>query len=80
MREPGAYAGRYPSPSSYTVADRCQALVANGARPEANAATRFRKKCGIEIARILLGHRKLNTTEIYAEPNTPARRCGQLWT
>ena len=45
-----------------------------------NAATRFRKKYGIEIARILLGHRKLNTTEIYAEPNTPARRCGQLWT
>ncbi|MGH7169636.1 MAG: tyrosine-type recombinase/integrase [Gemmataceae bacterium] len=34
-----------------------------------NAATRFRKKYGIEIARILLGHRKLNTTEIYAEPN-----------
>ncbi len=34
-----------------------------------NAATRFRKKFGIEIARILLGHRKLNTTEIYAEPN-----------
>lgn len=34
-----------------------------------NAATRFRKKFGIEVARILLGHRKLNTTEIYAEPN-----------
>jgi integrase len=34
-----------------------------------NAATRFRKKYGIEIARILLGHRKVTTTEIYAEPN-----------
>lgn len=32
-----------------------------------NAATRFRKKYGIELARILLGHRKLTTTEIYAE-------------
>ena len=32
-----------------------------------NAATRFRKKYGVEIARILLGHRKLNTTEVYAE-------------
>jgi integrase len=32
-----------------------------------NAGTRFRKKYGIEVARILLGHRKLNTTEIYAE-------------
>jgi site-specific recombinase XerD len=34
-----------------------------------NAATRFRKKFGIEIARLLLGHSKLSTTEIYAEPN-----------
>jgi integrase len=34
-----------------------------------NAATRFRRKYGIEVARILLGHRKLSTTEIYAEPN-----------
>jgi len=34
-----------------------------------NAATRFRKKYGIEVARVLLGHRKLSTTEIYAEPN-----------
>ena len=32
-----------------------------------NAATRFRKKYGIETARILMGHRKLRTTEIYAE-------------
>lgn len=34
-----------------------------------NAATRFRKKFGLEVARLLLGHRKLSTTEIYAEPN-----------
>ena len=32
-----------------------------------NAATRFRKMYGIETARILLGHRKLNTTEAYSE-------------
>ncbi len=34
-----------------------------------NAATRFRNKYGIEVARLLLGHSKLNTTEVYAEPN-----------
>lgn len=34
-----------------------------------NAATRFRAKYGIEVARILLGHRKVHTTEIYAEPD-----------
>ena len=34
-----------------------------------NAATRFRKKYGLEVTRVLLGHRKLTTTEIYAEPN-----------
>lgn len=32
-----------------------------------NAATRFRKEFGIEVARVLLGHRRLNTTEVYAE-------------
>ncbi len=31
------------------------------------AATRFRKEFGLETARMLLGHRKLATTEIYAE-------------
>jgi integrase len=40
-----------------------------------NAATLFRKKYGIEVARLLLRHRKLNTTEIYAEPN--ARRASR---
>lgn len=37
-----------------------------------NAGTRFRKKYGVEVARILLGHRKLNTTEVYAEANREA--------
>ena len=32
-----------------------------------NAGTRFRQKFGLEVARVLLGHRKMNTTEIYAE-------------
>jgi integrase len=46
-----------------------------------NAGTRFRKKYGIEVARILLGHRKLNTTEVYAEldlkkARSAARRLG----
>ena len=43
-----------------------------------NAATRFRTKYGIEIARILLGHRKINTTEIYAEPNARKARQAAL--
>jgi integrase len=34
-----------------------------------NAATRFRKKFGIEVTRILLGHSRVTTSEIYAEPN-----------
>ena len=32
-----------------------------------NAATRLRKEYGAEIARIILGHANLSTTEIYAE-------------
>jgi integrase len=45
-----------------------------------NAATRFRKKFGIEVARILLGHRKLRTTEIYAEVDlqTARKAAGKL--
>jgi integrase len=39
-----------------------------------NAATRFRKRCGLETARILLGHRRMNTTEIYAEADTAEAR------
>jgi len=43
-----------------------------------NAATRFRKKCGLETARIILGHRKMNTTEIYAEADQQkARRAAR---
>jgi integrase len=39
-----------------------------------NVATRFRKRFGIEVARILLGHRKLQTTEIYAEVDLQTAR------
>jgi integrase len=43
-----------------------------------NAATRFRKKWGLEVARILLGHRKMNTTEVYAEADhLQARRAAR---
>ncbi|MBI2808656.1 MAG: site-specific integrase [Planctomycetes bacterium] len=34
-----------------------------------NAGTRFRRKYGIEVARILLGHSRVSTSEIYAAPN-----------
>jgi integrase len=32
-----------------------------------NAATHLRKEFGIEVARIILGHRSASMTEIYAE-------------
>lgn len=32
-----------------------------------NAATRIRKEYGLEVARAVLGHSTMNTTEIYAE-------------
>jgi hypothetical protein len=35
-----------------------------------NAGTEVRKQFGAELARIILGHRHLKTTEIYAEANT----------
>jgi integrase len=34
-----------------------------------NAGTRFRRRYGLEIARVLLGHKKVETTQIYAEQN-----------
>jgi integrase len=39
-----------------------------------NAGTRFRKRYGLEVARILLGHRKMNTTEVYAEADQAKAR------
>lgn len=32
-----------------------------------NAGTRFRRKFGLEVSRVLLGHKKVETTQIYAE-------------
>lgn len=32
-----------------------------------NAGTRFRRKFGLEVSRVLLGHAKVETTQIYAE-------------
>jgi site-specific recombinase XerD len=32
-----------------------------------NAATRLRREHGIDMARIILGHSNLRTTEVYAE-------------
>ncbi len=32
-----------------------------------NAGTRFRRKFGLEVSRVLLGHSKVETTQIYAE-------------
>jgi integrase len=37
-----------------------------------NAATRLRKDFGLEAAQVILGHRTLAVTEIYAEKNVAA--------
>jgi integrase len=37
-----------------------------------NAATRYRRERGIEVARVLLGHRSAVTTAIYAEADRVA--------
>ena len=60
------------SPSSFrqAVARLCEKAGVPAWSPNRlrhNAATLFRKNYGLESARILLGHRKMNTTEIYAE-------------
>jgi integrase len=34
-----------------------------------NAATRFRKEFGLDVAQVLLGHRTLTVTQVYAERN-----------
>jgi len=39
-----------------------------------NAGTRFRKSYGVEVARILLGHCRVNVTELYAEPDVAKAR------
>jgi integrase len=37
-----------------------------------NAATRLRKEYGLEAAQVILGHKTLEVTEIYAEKNVAA--------
>lgn len=34
---------------------------------DSDAATRFRKEYGLEVAQIMLGHQSAQVTEIYAE-------------
>jgi integrase len=36
------------------------------------AATEFRKRFGLEAASVVLGHKTLNVTEVYAEKNVAA--------
>ena len=42
------------------------------------AATRIRRECGIEVARTLLGHTDISTTEIYAERDAAAARAAAM--
>jgi integrase len=39
------------------------------------AATQLRKEFGLEAAQVILGHRTLSVTEIYAEKNIEAARA-----
>lgn len=38
------------------------------------AGTELRKQHGVEAAQVILGHKRLSTTEIYAEKNVEAAR------
>lgn len=39
-----------------------------------NAATRLRREYGLEAAQVILGHKTLSVTELYAEKNVEAAR------
>ena len=39
-----------------------------------NAATRLRREYGLEAAQVILGHKTLSVTEVYAEKNVAAAR------
>ena len=39
-----------------------------------NAGTRFREARGLEVSRVLLGHSKVETTQVYAERDADAAR------
>ena len=40
-----------------------------------SAATRLRKEHGLDVARAILGHGKLDTTVIYAEQDATVAHC-----
>jgi hypothetical protein len=39
------------------------------------AATEIRRRFGLEAAQVILGHERMNTTEIYAESDKDQARC-----
>ena len=64
--------GDHYSKNSYTraIARACQQVGITPWTPNQlrhNCATRIRRQYGVEAARVLLGHSKIGTTEIYAE-------------
>jgi integrase len=70
QRQPGAY---YPVRSyCHAIGKACQKAGLPHWHPHQlrhSAATQLRKEFGVEVARIILGHRSLAATEIYSELN-----------
>jgi integrase len=70
QRQPGAY---YPVRSyCHAIGKACQKAGLPRWHPHQlrhSAATQLRKEFGVEVARIILGHRSLAATEIYSELN-----------
>ncbi len=64
--------GDHYTQNSYaqTISDACEKAGISRWTPNQlrhSCATRLRKEYGVEAARVILGHAKLETTEIYAE-------------
>ncbi len=71
-RAPGRPPGACYTPRTYYHAvqygcDRAGVPAWHPNQLRHNAATRLRREFGIEVARVILGHGRLETTEIYAE-------------
>jgi len=71
-RAPGRTPGEFYTPKTYHHAVRygCKRADVPAWHPHQlrhNAATWLRREIGVEVTRVILGHGRLETTEIYAE-------------
>ena len=74
-KKPQKKPGNHYTVNSYrrAIQEACKKAEINSWHPHQlrhNAATNLRKEFGIEVTRIILGHKSLDVTEIYAEADT----------